>query len=346
MHPSGVIDAHAHVLTKAMIAAIQAEAPSLGMSLAPLDADGDVLQVAGIVQKPFPKTAYDLDRRLADLDRMGIERQLVCNIPHTFLYESDASLAETVSIIQNDGIADFVRAMPERFAGLATVPLQAPEKAAAELRRAMRTRGLIGVHVGSNIGGRNLDEPELDIFWEAADELGAFVLVHPHKIAAGARLEEYYLKNLIGNPLETTIAGAALIFGGVIERFPNITFCLVHAGGFVPYQIGRFRHGWDVRAEPHKRMRGTPEESFARLMFDTITHDDAALDYLVRKVGASQIVFGTDYPFDMGDYRGVERIRRLGLPRQDEQAVLGGSISRFWDGAMRAGTLQGLAAIR
>jgi aminocarboxymuconate-semialdehyde decarboxylase len=103
----------------------------------------------------------------------------------------------------------------------------------------------------------------------------------------------------------------------------------VHGGGFVPYQIGRFRHGWDVRAEPHRRMRGTPEDSFARMMFDTITHDDAALDYLVGKVGADRIVFGTDYPFDMGDYRGVERIRRLGLSAADEAALLGGTIDKL-----------------
>lgn len=326
---SFVVDSHAHVLTEEMIAQFQKNAPSLNVSLSDIDENGGVLRIAGIVQNPFPRSAWDLERRFRELDAAGVDLQVVCNVPHTFLYESEAALTNELSIMQNDAISAFVAANPQRFAGLATLPMQAPKLAAAELRRAMKEGGLKGFHLGSNIGGKNLDEPDLDEVWEAANELKAFVLVHPHKIAAGNRLEFYYLKNLIGNPLETTIAGASLVFGGVIERFPDIKFCLVHGGGFVPYQLGRFRHGWDVRNEPRLRLRGTPEESLAKFYYDTITHDDGALDYLVKTAGADRVLYGSDYPFDMADDEGPARVRRLNVPEGQLADMLSGNAKRL-----------------
>jgi aminocarboxymuconate-semialdehyde decarboxylase len=299
------------------------------VSLSDIDDNGGVLRIAGIVQNPFPRSAWDLERRFKELDAWGVDLQVVANVPHTFLYESEAALTNELSIMQNDAISAFVAANPTRFAGLATLPMQAPKLAAPELRRAMKERGLKGFHLGSNIGGKNLDEPDLDEVWEAANELQAFVLVHPHKIAAGNRLESFYLKNLIGNPLETTIAGASLVFGGVVERFPDIKFCLVHAGGFVPYQLGRFRHGWDVRSEPRLRMRGTPEESLSKLYYDTITHNDEALDYLVGIAGADRVLYGSDYPFDMADDEGPARVKRLKVPESALADILSGNAKRL-----------------
>ncbi|BCJ89951.1 amidohydrolase [Terrihabitans soli] len=326
---SFVVDTHAHVFTEEMIAQFQKNAPSLNVSLTDIDADGGVLRIAGIVQKPFPRSAWDLDRRIKELDAWGVDFQIVANVPHTFLYESEAALTNELAIMQNDAIAAFAAANPKRFGGLATLPMQAPKLAAAELRRAMKEKGLKGFHLGSNIGGKNLDEPDLDEVWEVANELKAFVLVHPHKIAAGNRLESYYLKNLIGNPLETTIAGASLVFGGVVERFPNISFCLVHGGGFVPYQLGRFRHGWDVRNEPRLRMRGTPEESLSKLYYDTITHNDEALDYLVKTAGADRVLYGSDYPFDMADDEGPARVKKLKAPEAALTDILSGNAKRL-----------------
>lgn len=324
-----VVDAHAHVFTEEMIAQFQKNAPGLNVSLTDIDKDGGVLRIAGIVQKPFPRSAWDLERRFQELDAWGVDLQVVANVPHTFLYESEASLTNELSIMQNDAISAFVAANPKRFAGLATLPMQAPKLAAVELRRAMKERGLKGFHLGSNIGGKNLDEPDLDEVWEAANELKAFVLVHPHKIAAGERLESYYLKNLIGNPLETTIAGASLVFGGVVERFPDIKFCLVHAGGFVPYQLGRFRHGWDVRNEPRLRMRGTPEESLSKLYYDTITHSDEVLDFLVKTAGADRVLYGSDYPFDMADDEGPARVKKLKVSEAALSDILSGNAKRL-----------------
>lgn len=326
-----IIDIHTHVFTEAMIASIQKEAPSLRLQLKPIDQDSAVLEIADIVQNPFPRKAWDLEQRFADMDAAGVDMHLICNVPHTFLYEEDASLAAATSAILNDSISALVTQHPKRFRALATLPMQSPELAVRELRRAIGELGLIGVHVGSNVEGRNLDDPALEPVWQVAGELGAFILVHPHKIAARERMKSYYLTNLIGNPLETTLAAASLVFGGVVERHPGIRFCLAHGGGFVPYQAGRFLHGWSVRPEPKVRLKGDPQASLAKLCYDTILHSDATLAFLVGSVGASRIYLGSDYPFDMGYYDGVHQIRRLTIPESERGLILGGNMSSLFE---------------
>ena len=322
-----VIDIHTHVFTEAMVASMQKEAPSLRLQLKPIDKDSAVLEIADIVQNPFPRQAWDLEQRFEDMDAAGVDMHLVCNVPHTFLYEEDASLAAATSAILNESTAALCKQHPKRLRGLATIPMQSPELAVRELRRAMGELGLVGLHVGSNVDGRNLDDPALEPVWQAAGELGAFILVHPHKIAARERMKSYYLTNLIGNPLETTLAAASLVFGGVVERHPGITFCLAHGGGFVPYQVGRLIHGWSVRPEPKLRLKGDPKASLDRLCFDTILHADAPLAFLVGEAGASRVYLGSDYPFDMGYQGGVDQIRRLKIAEAERKLILGDNMA-------------------
>ena len=324
MTDPAVIDIHAHVFTEEMIRQLQAEAPSIGLRLFDHNDEGATLEVAGVHQNPFPRAAWDFEKRFADMAVYGADMQVLANIPHTFLYDEEPALTEACALVLNDGIAAVVRRWPEKFLGLATVPLQDPDRAARELHRAMQNLGLRGAHIGSHVGGRNLDDPALEPFWAAADELGAFVMVHPHKVAAGGRLGSYYLKNVIGNPLEPTIAGASLIFGGVVDRFPGIRFCLVHGGGFVPYQAGRFRHGWEVRPEARRHLPDGPEPALARVYYDTILHSQEALGFLVGSAGASRVLLGSDYPFDMQSFEGVRQVRALDIPDEAKAAILGG----------------------
>jgi aminocarboxymuconate-semialdehyde decarboxylase len=207
--------------------------------------------------------------------------------------------------------------------------MQDPERAVAELRRAMGQLGLRGAQIGSHVEGRNLDDPALEPLWAAADELGAFILVHPQKIAGGDRLKSFYLKNLIGNPLDTTIAAASLVFGGVLERHPNLKFCFAHGGGFMPYQVGRMNHGWSVRPEGKVNLKHKPEDSIRRLYFDCILHSEPALRYLVETFGADHVLLGSDYPFDMGMLDCVSQVRALGVPAQDRDTILGAAAVRL-----------------
>jgi aminocarboxymuconate-semialdehyde decarboxylase len=325
------IDAHAHILAEETMALMREEAPQIGPRVQRIDDDFAVLEVAGSRYRPFPRGGWDMQRRLSDMDAAGVDVQVVCNTPQTFLYNQDPSLTAALAAIQNDQIAKAVGEVPKRLIGLATLPMQAPALAADELRRAIRSLGLKGAQIGSNINGRNLDDPAFEPLWESANELRAFILVHPTQVAGAERLSSYYLTNLIGNPLDTTIAAACLVFGGVIERHSGIKFLMVHGGGFVPYQAGRFRHGWHVRPEPRAILKEAPDASLDKLYFDTIVHSQPALEFLVSSVGASRVLLGSDYPFDMGTLNCVREVRALSLAEPDKATVLGGAVRALLD---------------
>ena len=319
-----VIDVHTHILAEDTIRLLQKEAPSIGLKLQPLDAESALLEVAGVPYRPFPRGGFDNDRRLQDMRTTGIDIQVLSATPQTYLYNQEAALTCATAALQNDQIAAVIAKHPGRFLGIATLPMQAPEAAAAELRRAMRTQGLRGAMIGSNINGKNLDDPSLEPFWSEAEALGAFVFIHPVGVAGADRLKAYYLVNLIGNPVDTTIAAASLVFGGVLERHPRLKICLAHGGGFVPYQGGRWVHGWKVRPEPQQILKQSPERHLARFVYDTITHSDESLEFLVQTAGAGRVLLGSDYPYDMGLYDGAERVRALPISDSEKSDILGG----------------------
>jgi len=330
------IDVHAHILGEDTMRLLQETAPQLGVKHTAIDAEFGVLEVAGTAYRPFPRGGLDLDRRLNDMDAAEVDMQVLSNTPQTFLYHLAPELTATAARIQNDQIAKLVAARPDRFMGMATLPMQAPELAAEELSRAVRQLGLVGCQIGSNINGSNLDDPALAPFWTKADELGAFIMVHPTQVAGAERLKSYYLANLIGNPLDTTIAAASLVFGGVIERHPAINFFMVHGGGFTPYQAGRWSHGWNVRPEPKVNIKEPPDAAIRRLYFDTILHGRPALEFLVATFGADHVLLGSDYPYDMGTLECVRQVRALSIPEQGRATILAGQALRLFTRAAPA----------
>jgi aminocarboxymuconate-semialdehyde decarboxylase len=290
-----------------------------------IDADSFVLEIAGTPYRPFPRGGFDIEHRFADMDAAEVDVQVLSATPQSYLYDHEASLALACATIQNDQIAKLVAAHPDRFLGIATLPMQAPELAAAELRRAVRTLKLRGAMIGSNVMGRNLDHPDLEPLWAAASELDAMLLIHPVNVGAADRLRSYYLNNLIGNPLDTTIAAACLVFGGVMERHPKLKVCLVHGGGFVPYQAGRWAHGWHVRPEPKVNIKQSPEPWIDRFYYDTILHSQKNLEFLIGSAGPKRVMLGSDYPYDMGTGECVRQVRALSISDADKAAVLGGA---------------------
>src|SRR5258705_7561911 len=288
------IDCHTHILTEETIGLLAKEAPWIAPKLTPIDADFAVLEVAGTPYRPFPRGGWELERRFADMDAAEVDVQVLSATPQTYLYDQDPALTVATSTLQNDQIAKLVKAHPDRFMGIATLPMQVPERAAEELTRAVREHGMHGAMIGSNIVGKNLDDPSLEPVWAAAEELGAFMLIHPANVAGADRLRSYYLASLIGNPLDTTIAAACLVFGGVMERHPKLNVCLVHGGGFVRYQAGRWVHGWRVRPEPQVNIKQSPEPLIDRFYYDTILHAKAQLEFLVASVGAPRVLMGSD----------------------------------------------------
>jgi aminocarboxymuconate-semialdehyde decarboxylase len=263
------------------------------------------------------------------MDAARVDVHVLSATPQTYYYDQDASAAAALAAIQNAQIASHVAAYPDRFIGIATLPMQAPEKAAAELRRAVRELGLRGAMIGSNCEGRNLDDPAFQPLWAAASELDAFLFIHPVGVAGMDRMKSYYLRNLIGNPLDTTIAAACLVFGGVLERYPNLTVCLAHGGGFVPYQMGRWVHGYAVRPEPKAQLQGSPQASIDKLLFDTILHARPQLESMIGWVGAARVLLGSDYPYDMAMLDCVRQVRGLAISEADRATILGARAERL-----------------
>lgn len=324
------IDVHAHIIEISTAEALNAALPHIGVSIEPKTDTSGVLTVDGVVYDPFPRGGWDVELRLSDMDRYGFDTQWLSVCPQTVMYDQSPDDALTASRIQNDALSERSHAMPDRFEGLATVPLQAPDLAARELARAMNEGGLRGAMLCTNIEGRNLDWPDLDVFWAEAEALGAVLLLHPPpKVAGAERLRDFYLRNFVGNPLDTTIAAACLVFGGVLERFPKLKFVLSHGGGFMPYQQDRWIHGWAERPEAKVRLKGEPGPSLDRLFFDTILHGAPALSYLIERSGPDRVLLGTDYPFDMGEYDILEVIEKVGLSAADKETVLSGAAGKL-----------------
>jgi len=315
------IDIHTHILTQETAALLSQAGAKV--TITPDDAESAVLDVGGVVYRPFPTGGFDIARRLQDMDATGVDVHVLSATPQTYLYKQEAALGATTSAIQNDQIAKHIAAHPTRFMGIATLPMQDPKRAADELTRAMSKLGLRGAMFASNILGKNLDDPSFEPLWAAAEELGAFMFIHPNNVAGAERLKSYYLVNLIGNPLDTTIAAACLVFGGVMDRHPRLKVCLAHAGGFMPYQAGRWIHGWRVRPEPKKNIPQEPATIVGRFLYDTIAHSDESLAFLIERAGAARVMLGSDYPYDMAMMDCVAHVRGLKISDADKAAILG-----------------------
>ena len=262
------------------------------------------------------------ERRMADMAELGIDVQVISPVPVMLCYWAEAKACQAFARLQNAYCAEIVSRHPDRFIGMATVPLQDTGLAIAELRHAVETLGLRAVEIGSFPGGRDLDSPELFPFFEACVDLGVSVFVHPADAVVGKeRMAAYYLPNIVGNPLETAFAITRFIFGGVPERLPDLRICFAHGGGAFAYVLGRVTHGWAVRDEPHQFIDRAPIEYARGLYYDSLTHSADNLHFLIDKVGGERIVMGSDYPFDLGEKDPVAFLNACGLDPAVQSAI-------------------------
>jgi aminocarboxymuconate-semialdehyde decarboxylase len=269
--------------------------------------------------------------RFQDMERMGVERQILSVNPQMAMYTLPPEITRELAMSVNDALCGLAREYPDRFSCQATVPLQNPPAAADELERAKKA-GHIGVMILSNVAGMNLHDRSLDVFWAKVSELDLPVFIHPQTVCGGAdRLKEFHLKNLIGNPLDTSIAAACLIFGGVLDRYPNLRFYLSHSGGFVPWIRGRWQHGYSVREEPKIHGAKDPEQYIGKFFYDPIIHNADCFEFAVRTLGADRIVYGTDYPADMGYHQPAREIPGLSrLSAADQEKILYGNAKQIY----------------
>ncbi|HEV8688352.1 MAG TPA: amidohydrolase family protein [Gaiellaceae bacterium] len=297
-----VVDAHAHVVV-----------PGLGADVSWRDG-AQLVSLAGKEIRSAVREFVHLERILEEQDRAGVDRVVLC--PWVTLLGRDPER-------QNEALAGLVG---ERVSALGTVDLEQPE----QLRELMRDGRLSGVEVAASVGGRYLGDERFAEFWAAAEETEALVFVHP--TTRGFELpvfDDYYLWNSVANPLETTVTAAHMVFAGVLEQHPNLRVLLAHGGGAIFALRGRLRHAHSFQPQARSALGESPEESLRRFYYDTVTHDVTLLRQLVDEVGADHVLCGSDYPFDMGVERPAEIVRALGLPAQDEEAILGGNALRL-----------------
>ena len=327
-----VVDVHAHIAHEDFIKDVRAGKYGATLSIEQgskwelIVTRNQLLGRERVHRNPLPRRVYDLEMRLNDMDATGVDRQVLSVVPPCMYYTLDALLCRDIAASFNESLAELARTMPDRFSCMATVPLQDPEAAAKELERAV-SLGHIGVEIGTNVAGRNLDDPALDVFWQKVASLDIPVLVHPMDVIGhGDRLKDYYLANLIGNPLDTSIAAACLVFGGVLERFSGIKFILSHTGGFTPWIRGRWQHGYLEREEPKSRGAREPENYLGNFYYDTIIHNADCFEFAWKTLGADRLVFATDYPFDMGDLGPALEIPGISrVPAADREKILAGN---------------------
>ncbi len=320
------IDIHAHFVPEEYLRLIEAEGETRGVRLRP-GPNGPLIAVGQVAIGPITAHYHNADLRLKAMDAQKVTVHALSLMP-PMVYWADGALGLRLARLVNDAMAEASRSHPDRFVVLATLPMQDPEAAVSEVDRAVTQLGCRGIYLGTNVRGKELTDPSFLPVFERIDALRVPIFLHPLNVIGAQRLTSYYLHNLLGNPFDTAVAAANIIFSGLLDRFPRLEVCLPHAGGALPYLIGRLNHGWKVRQEC-KALKKPPSSYLRRFTYDTISHAPESLSYLIKLVGADRVMIGSDYCFDMGYERPVEVVSALKLSRADQEKILSGNATRL-----------------
>ncbi len=317
------VDLHNHLVAEDVVAFLAREGARLETRIVE-GKQGRFAQIGSQAVRPLHARMCDPAARLPDMDRLGIDVQAVSCTPFVLYADAPADVAHAVAQVNNDSLAALARKHAGRFAPLASVPLQAPERAARELERA-HGLGLRGVEIPARAGALELDAAQLEPFWSAAAALETPICIHPFEASPRGALARYALSPLVGNLFDTGMAATLLVMGGVLERHPRLRFVLYHGGGTFPALIARLEKGHELIAEARASAPKPPSAYLDRFWLDTITFDPGWLGYLVGRFGADHVVLGSDYPLPLGPRDPVGEVRALGLDAASEAAILGGN---------------------
>jgi aminocarboxymuconate-semialdehyde decarboxylase len=322
------VDLHAHV---AVPRAAEIAVPHLDLATVPLGhfSTPDTKALMAKQEADIREAIRPTGERFRAMDAMGVDIQVISPGPPQLYYTVPLDIAVQATRALNDGIAEYVGKHPDRLAALGAVPLAHGGEAATELERCMKQLKFKGVEILTNVAGKELSDPGFAPFWKAAEELGALVMIHPNGFTEAGRLTRFYFNNVIGNPLDTTIALHYLIFDGVLERYPDLKIFAVHGGGFLGSFHGRIDHAWGARSDSHSSLPKPPTSYLKKIFVDTVVFTPGQLKALVETFGADHVVLGTDYPFDMADFDPIEHVVSTGFDATTTAAICGGNAKKL-----------------
>jgi aminocarboxymuconate-semialdehyde decarboxylase len=318
------IDIHCHI---AVPAAGQIAGPHVDLTKVPLAhfANEETKAINALQEKDRFNVMTNMDARLFDMEAQGIDIQVVAPVPPQCYYSVKPEIAGKAHQVANEGVAEFCAKRPDRFIGLGVTTMQEPELAVKELEIAVKHLGLKGVQILTSVNGGELSDPKYRPFFAKAEELGAFIMMHPNGFTHGERLTNFYFNNVIGNPFETTLALHNLIFTGTLARFPDLKLMAVHGGGYLPGYSGRIDHAWGARDDCHADLPLPPTTYLRQVFLDTVVFTEHQLAYMIDLFGTDRIVMGTDYPFDMAESDPIGHVASLDLDARDFEAICGGN---------------------
>jgi aminocarboxymuconate-semialdehyde decarboxylase len=327
-----VIDAHSHFLSPGAMEMLRRGDYSLA-HIEERNGSGPWVVCEQGLEYPLTPLFYDVEHKLRWMDERGIDVALTSIAAPLFFYELETE-QQVLDVCReiNDAAADLTRESGGRIVGVAAAPMVAPELAAEELRRACGELGLKGVEIGTSVGDTPLDDPSLEPFYRAAEEVGAPIFLHPYTFMLGLQshpgFERYFLLNTIGNPMETHLAAARLTLGGVFDRHPDLIVHLSHGGGGLPFQLARLDGTYNKRAYVRETASKPPSGYISNFLFDTVLYDPAPIHFLLERFGPERVIFGTDHPFDIADLTGLEVAKGAG--GEIAESVLGANAARAY----------------
>lgn len=314
------IDLHSHVIPSTIVEAIRQDPARFGMKIEARDGKLHFERRGRLSE--MDREFYDVDAKLAAMDRMGLEISVLSVAPPIYFYALSAEAGLAAARLSNDGIAQMVARHPARLRGMATLPMQDVDAAIVELERAVKEHEFKAVELGTSVEGAQLADAKFRPLLKTIEQLGCFIFAHPYSCAATGGMDDYELFNTVGYPLDTTLMVAHLMFSGALDDLKTLRIVLAHGGGYVPYQIGRFERGHQHRPAASAKTRSSPYAMLQRFYFDALTHDPQSARHLIEMVGADRVVIGTDNPFNMGYERPLDALDAIpGLTADEREAI-------------------------